>query len=148
MAFAKVYPLISSNTEVKNNKTGRSLPVAGGNCQSKDLVYAARCKKCDMIYVGQTGEELRNRFNHHRYDAIKRPKNCELAKHVQSHSGYDFDRDVEVSILKIGFKNAEDRKRAEDKIACHLGTLTPDGINEAQALGDYAREMYQLCQSI
>ena len=101
-----------------------------------------------MVYIGQTGEELKSRFNKHRYDAKKRPKNCELAKHVQSHPDYDFDKDIEVSILKIGFKNADERKREEDKLVCHLGSLVPTGINELQALGDYAREMYDIHQNI
>ena len=144
----KTCELISSTTEVTNNETDRSVPVAGGNCLTKDIVYAARCKICSKIYVGQTGEELKSRFNKHRYDAKKRPKNCELAKHVQSHPGHDFDTDIEVSILKIGFKNADERRRSEDKMTCQLGTLIPTGINEAQALGDYAREMYDISQNI
>lgn len=144
----KACNLISSKTEVTNIKTGRSIPVVGGNCLSKDLIYAACCRKCEMIYIGQTGKELNSRFSKHRYDAKKRPKNCELAQHVQSHPDYDFDKDIEVSILKIGFRNAEERKREEDKLVCRLGCLTPTGINELQALGDYAREMYDIHQNI
>jgi hypothetical protein len=101
-----------------------------------------------MIYIGQTGEELKSRFNKHRYDAKKRPKNCELAKHIQSHPNHDFDQDIEVSILKIGFKNSDERRRAEDKMVCSLGCLVPTGINEQQALGDYAKEMYDIHQNI
>ena len=101
-----------------------------------------------MIYIGQTGEELRSRFSKHRYDAKNRPQNCELAKHVQSHPNHDFDQDIEVSVLKIGFRNSEERRRAEDKMVCALGCLVPTGINEQQALGDYAREMYDIHQAI
>ena len=101
-----------------------------------------------MVYIGQTGDELKSRFNKHRYDAKKRPKNCELAKHIQSHPNPDFDQDIEISILKIGFKNSDERRRAEDKMVCCLGCLTPDGINEQQALGDYAKEMYDVHQII
>ena len=144
----KTCKLISCKTEVTNSKTGRSIPVVGGNCTSKDLIYAASCKRCKMIYIGQTGEELKSRFNKHRYDAKKRPKNCELAKHIQSHPNHDFDQDIEVSILKIGFKNSDERRRAEDKMVCSLGCLVPTGINEQQALGDYAKEMYDIHQNI
>ena len=73
--------------------------------------------------------------------------NCELAKHIQSHPNHDFDQGIEISILKIGFKNPEERRRAEDKMVCSLGCLSPDdGINEQQALGDYIKEMYSLHQ--
>ena len=67
---------------------------------------------------------------------------------MQSHPGHDFDTDIEVSILKIGFKNADERRRSEDKMTCQLETLILTGINEAQALGDYAREMYDISQNI
>ena len=140
--------LISQSTEVTNSKTGRSVPVVGGNCLSQDVVYAARCKICDLIYVGHTGEAIKTRFSKHRWDAKNRPNNSELAKHIHSRSDHDFDRDIEISIIKIGFKNTEERERAEDKIACLLGSVAPTGINEIHALGDYAKEMYNLHQHI
>lgn len=95
-----------------------------------------------MIYVGQTGEELKIRFSKHRYDAKNRPKNCELANHIQSNPGHDFDQDIEVSILQA------DRERAEDKLACQLGSLVPTGMNEMVGLGDYAKQMYDVSQDI
>ena len=58
---------------------------------------------------------------------------------MQSHPKHDFDTDIEVSLDKIGFKNADERRRSEDKITYKLGTLFPTGINEAQVLRDYAR---------
>ena len=51
-------------------------------------------------------------------------------------------------MIKIGFKNLDERKRAEDRAACKLGCITPTGINEMHALGDYAKEMYDLYQNI
>ena len=139
--------LISQNTEIINSKTNRSIPVVGGSCLSKDVVYAARCKKCDLIYVGHTGEAIKTRFSKHRWDAKNRPKNCELAKHIHENEDHDFDRDVEISVIKMGFKNLDERKRAEDKAACILGCITPTGINEMHALGDYAKKMYDLYQN-
>ena len=140
--------LISQNTEVINSKTNRSIPVVGGSCLSKDVVYAARCKKCDLLYVGHTGEAIKTRFSKHRWDSKNRPKNCELGKHIYDNEDHDFDRDVEISVIKIGFKNLDERKRAEDRAACKLGCITPTGINEMHALGDYAKEMYDLYQNI
>ena len=75
--------LICEDTKIVNTKNGKSIDVrATGNCKTRDIVYVARCKVCDILYVGETKEELRIRFSKHRYDAKKRPDNCELATHV------------------------------------------------------------------
>ena len=37
------------------------------------------------IYIGNTGEELRERFSKHRYDAKTRPDSNELAAHINKH---------------------------------------------------------------
>ena len=144
----KACKLISKDTEVTNIQTNRSIPVAGGNCLTKEVIYSASCKKCSLVYIGHTGEELRTRISKHRYDAKNRPKNCELAKHVQSNPGHSFDEDIKFSILRIGLKNQNDREREEDKVVCRLGTLFPTGINEMQGLHDYAKEMYDFHQRI
>ena len=129
-----------------NSKTGRSVVVeGGGDCKTNNLVYAARCKICELIYVGETSEALKTRFSKHRYDAKKRPDNCELADHFHD-SQHDFERDLEITILKAGFKSMEERKQYEDKYICLLGTLSPDGINGD--CGNYAREMYNLHQNM
>lgn len=36
------------------------------NCQSRNVIYIIRCKGCNDIYVGQTGDLLRNRLTVHR----------------------------------------------------------------------------------
>ena len=118
---------------------------ASGNCKTSDIVYVARCKVCDILYVGETKEELRSRFSKHRYDAKKRPENCELAAHVHAMK-HDFDRDIEVTVLQQGFKSDAERKFFEDKYICQLGTLTPNGLNKD--LESYAREMYELHQDL
>ena len=47
----------------------------------------------------------------------------------------------------MGFKNQADRERAEDKLACQLGSLVPTGMNEMAGLGDYAKQMYDVSQA-
>ena len=34
-----------------------------GTCRTKYVIYAAICTKCDLIYLGLTGTELRDRFS-------------------------------------------------------------------------------------
>ena len=129
-----------------NTKNGKSIDVrATGNCKTRDIVYVARCKVCKILYVGETKEELRIRFSKHRYNAKKRPDNCELATHVHEKK-HDFDKDIEVTILQQGFKSDAERKFFEDKFICQLGTLYPNGLNKD--LESYAREMYDLHQDL
>ena len=71
----------------------------GGNCRTANIVYAARCKIQDDIYIGNTEEELRERFSKHRYDTKNRPDNNELAAHIRKHQ-HELDKDIEVFILK------------------------------------------------
>ena len=100
-----------------------------------------------MIYIGETGKELRTRFCDHRYDAKKRPENNDLTEHIHK-CGHDFETDIEVAILKQGFKSDQERKYWEDKFICNLGTYDSaaeqTGLNKK--LGNYAREMYWMHQ--
>ena len=138
--------LICEETKIVNAKNGKSVDLkASGNCKTSDVVYVARCKVCDILYVGETKEELRIRFSKHRYDAKKRPENCELAAHVHENN-HDFEKDIEVTILQQGFKSEAERKFVEDKYICKLGTAIPNGLNKE--LESYAREMYDLHQDL
>ena len=97
------------------------------------------------------GKELRSRFCDHRYDAKRRPDNCELSDHIHRHH-HDFETDIEVTILKQGFKSPEERKYWEDKFICILGskdesTILSEKTGLNKKLGNYAKEMYQLHQN-
>ena len=35
------------------------------NCSVENVLYALRCNGCDEIYIGQTGDKLRNRRTVH-----------------------------------------------------------------------------------
>ena len=115
------------------------------NCKSSDVIYAARCKICNLLYIGETKDKISNRFSKHRYDTHKRPDNCDLAKHM-SQENHDFDRDLDIFVLEGNFKSDEERKFQEDRYICLLGTLSPSGMNTKQE--DYCKEMYGLHQSI
>ena len=58
------------------------------------------------------------------------------------------NRDVEISMIKSCFKCTDNGEKADDKQACVLQCVTLMGINEINAFGDYAKEMYDLHQSI
>ncbi len=143
--------LVSTADTLMNKKSGKHVRItAAGNCRTSNLVYAARCKKCDLIYIGETGKELRTRFCDHRYDAKSRPDNNELAEHIYNNK-HIFETDIEVFILKTGFKSPDERKYFEDTFICWLGTQDQatsisdkTGLNKK--LGNYAKEMYKMHQ--
>ena len=96
----KTCHLISSDETLKNIHSGKEIKMLdGGNCRTANIVYAARCKIHGNIYIGNTGEELRERFRKHRYDAKNRPDNNELAARIHKHQE-EFDKNIEVLILK------------------------------------------------
>ena len=145
--------IVSTADTLTNNKCNKHLKItAGGTCRSSNIVYTARCKKCDLIYIGETGHELRTRFCDHRYDSKSRPDNNELAEHIYNQK-HNFETDIEVCILKQGFKSPDERKYYEDKFICLLGTRDEakpvsekTGLNKK--LGNYAKEMYHLHQEL
>ena len=67
------------------------------------MIYAARCKKHEKLYVGKTKETLTNRFSKHKYDILKRPSNNELALHF--HNDHDISSDLDFVILEKDIKN-------------------------------------------
>ena len=96
----KTCKIINTDHHIENVYNGASLKItSGGNCRTKNIVYVARCKIHNLLYIGHSGEELRERFNKHRYDAQKRPENNELATHIFEHK-HDFDKDIDVTILR------------------------------------------------
>ena len=144
--------MIDTSDTLINIKNGKQIKIdAGGTCRTSDIVYAAKCKRCKLIYVGETGKELRSRFCDHRYDAKSRPDNCKLSDHIHQHH-HNFESDIEVSILKKWFTSTDERKYWEDKFICILGSKDEStnitektGLNKK--LGNYAKEMYHLHQN-
>ena len=56
----KTCHLISSDETLKNILNGKEIKkLDGGNCRTANTVCAARCKTHGDIYIGKTGEELR-----------------------------------------------------------------------------------------
>ena len=127
-----------------NNERTMKLP-SGGNCKSTNVIYAARCQTHEKIYIGQSGEELKDHFHKHCNDAKKRPDNCELSEQVAS-DNHDFDKDIDVTILKSDLPFKAERKHHKDRMICPIGTKLPNGLNEKVTA--YGREMYDFAQNL
>ena len=121
--------MICTDDVLLNTKTGKEVKItAAGSCRTSDIVYAARCKVCDLIYVGETEKELKTRFCNHRYDSKSRPSNNDLSEHMHKYK-HNFETEIEVVILKQGFKSTEERRYWEDKFMCQLETIGT-GLNK------------------
>ena len=137
----KICTSLLTSAVVKNNKKPKASSKIQdyGNCKSKNLIYAVKCKKCDMLYVGQTGEPLQTRMSKHRYDCRKRPGNCALAQHF--YNGHDPDKDMAIYILQTGLTSSEsEREFHEDRWICRLQTMEPTGINKERH--QFGHDMY------
>ena len=58
-------------SSITSHTSGRRFKTDGGNCKSRNVVYAAQCTECSLQYVGQTTQELRARINGHRSSCIR-----------------------------------------------------------------------------
>ena len=91
----------------------------GATCKTKGIIYTIKCKKCDHIHIGHTGDSMSELFSKHKYDIKNRPQQIELATHCHKHKHHDTEKDLEVFIID-------------------------HGMNE---IGPYAREMYKYWKS-
>jgi hypothetical protein len=138
--------ILNSETDhITNQKNGLTLRIQpGGNCKSKGVVYALHCKKCQLLYIGHTKNDMTDRWGKHKHDVKHRPMQNEFATHC--HKDHDLDRDVEAFILAYGIQDDGKRERLEDKLICKLQTMGDHGLNSK--VNAYAKEMYTTWTSI
>ena len=74
------------------------------------------------------------------YNAKNRPDNNELTEHIHKHQ-HEFDKDMEVLILKGNLYQKHERELWKDKFICLLGTKAPTGLNKEHK--HYGRELYE-----
>ena len=121
---------MSTATSLHNTKSDITVPTVRGNAKMRNVVYAARCKRCDLIYVGYTSNQLNIRFSGHRSDVSCYPDRSELPKHFKDSPSCNFDRDLEVHILQCHLTGSKAIMEAhEDRWILRLNTMAPNGMN-------------------
>ena len=69
----------------QSSATGRHYPIRQKlSCSSKNVIYLARCCKCNLQYVGSTSTEFKIRFRNHKSNMLNNRRTCELAVHYNS----------------------------------------------------------------
>ncbi len=97
-------------------------------CTSTHLIYCISCSRCGMLYIGETGRQLRTRFGEHRRAVSANDSNQPVARHFNSGSHCISDMKIR-ALCPISGSN-DSRKRQEMRLISKLGTVHPLGINE------------------
>ena len=97
-------------------------------CNSSNVVYAISCQQCPRaLYIGQTGQSLRQWINGHKFDI----RHQDVEKPVSQHfnlPGHSIT-DLRVAVLKQeNFKTRMDREAEEQKIIHRLDCIG-SGLN-------------------
>ena len=73
-------------TQIVNSASGATIKLRCNNsCKTTNVVYLITCTKCGKQYVGETGDHVNQRMNHHRYDwKHKRLERFLVAEHFCS----------------------------------------------------------------
>ena len=96
-------------------------------CESRNLIYAITCKRCNKAYIGETGKRLSDRFAQHLRD-IRQCSGTPVATHFNEtdHSGV---LDVQVTAIRSCFSDDRSRFALENRFISLYGTLRPHGLN-------------------
>ena len=82
------------------------------------------CRKCPgVVYIGETGRRLGDRFREHRLDVIK----IKMALPVPAHfARVDHQlEDMQVAVIRAGLPEQDKRRREEMRFMHNFGTLAP-----------------------
>ena len=98
-------------------------------CISSQLIYCISRRKCPgVVYIGETGRRLGDRFRKHRLDVIKK----KLALPVPAHfAGMDHQlEDMQVAVIRAGLPEQDKRRREQMRFIHNFGTFAPGGLNQ------------------
>ncbi|OCT83508.1 hypothetical protein XELAEV_18021651mg [Xenopus laevis] len=93
------------------------------SCASSNVVYMITCTGCSTggRYIGETGQKLRTRMNHHRHKINSKSCDTQVGQHFCRHN--HSLQDMQVLILKGNFKTEYERKIYEFKCMELFNTL-------------------------
>lgn len=122
-------------SKFQSSATGRHYPIRQKlSCSSKNVIYLARCCKCNLQYVGSTSTEFKIRFRNHKSNMLNNRRTCELAVHYNS-SQHDISQINFIIIEQItSFQNPLHLDQLlltrEAYWMTQLFTLNPHGLNK------------------
>ncbi|XP_078350640.1 uncharacterized protein LOC144635403 [Oculina patagonica] len=96
-------------------------------CQSENVVYCIVCRRCSVLYIGETGRRLRERFSEHLRSIRNHSPGFPVAENFNSAS--HSLNDIAVCGLKQCSGGNTRRKQQEMRLIFELGSLRPSGLN-------------------
>ena len=110
---------------------GRSKSQGFFTCITSQLIYCILCRKCPgVVYIGETGRRLGDRFREHRLDVIK----IKMALPVPAHfARVDHQlEDMQVAVNRAGLPKQDKRRREEMRFIHNFGTFAPGELNQKE----------------
>ncbi|KAI8781018.1 E3 ubiquitin-protein ligase XIAP X8 [Biomphalaria glabrata] len=96
------------------------------NCNSRGVIYAIICSRCQMVYIGNTGRTLKTRLQEHLRD-IRNFATKPVSIHFNNPHHRGTTDLLVTAIQQCNDKNT--RLQIENKLIYMSGTLQPNGIN-------------------
>ena len=134
---------------VTSTQTGRTYRVPDeGSCGCNNLIYLVTCKKCNLQYVGETKQTIKERFYDHFYKvkhvadpqsvppSLKDKEPTPLGKHFGTRP-HTVD-DIQIQIIEFIKRpphltdTTKFRRRRELHWMYQLKTVDPQGINSME----------------
>ena len=97
-------------------------------CISKNIVYGIICKRCNIIYIGETGRRLADRITEHIRSIRNNFSGFPVAQHFNPPSHCSINDFSVTGIIHCNCSNVN-RLNIENRIIFKLGTLSPLGLN-------------------
>ena len=96
-------------------------------CSSSSVVYMIRCDICpDTIYIGETGQSLRNRMNGHKQTIRNKNLFVPVGEHFNK-EGHSIS-DMRITVLQGHLRNTTQRRICEQKLIAKFDCLH-NGLN-------------------
>ena len=118
-------PFTWETDEVQGPETSFTIKT-GFTCITENVVYAIRCKRCRMVYVGETYRILGDRFAEHRR-SVRGGGDCPVGQHFSRPDHRE--QDMQVTVLVQTYSGEKARQFLEQRIINLLGTIRPRGMN-------------------
>lgn len=96
-------------------------------CSSINVIYVIICKRCNKMYIGETGRRLSDRFHDHMLD-IRTNKDTPVAVHFNKRDACSVN-DISITCLQSCKGGKVTRLAMESQLILELGVLSPYGIN-------------------
>lgn len=97
------------------------------DCNSSNIVYLITCLKCELQYVGETKNKLRDRMNGHR-SAVHLNKDTPIGIHFNS-PNHNLTHLRIIPIELLPSLSITQRRSREQYWQLKIGTLFPQGLN-------------------